>query len=66
MILKFFNLVYVFCELMRTFRRETPMALETATVNLLAGGIMPVTSFTMTNELPQIMVAITMNKRYRM
>ena len=34
--------VYVFCELMLTFRRETPMALETATVTLLAGGIMPV------------------------
>ena len=34
--------VYVFCELMCTFRKETPMALETATVNLLAGGIMPV------------------------
>ena len=33
---------YVFCELMLTFRRETPMALETATVTLLAGGIMPV------------------------
>ena len=34
--------VYVFCELMLTFRKETQMSLETATVNLLAGGIMPV------------------------
>ena len=34
--------VYLFCELMLSFRKETTMAFETVTVGLLAGGILPI------------------------
>ena len=34
--------VYLFCELMLSFRKETTMAFETVTVTLFAGGILPV------------------------
>ena len=38
----FFLFAYLFCELMLSFRRETPMAFETVTVPLLAGAMMPI------------------------
>ena len=38
----FLLFVYLFCELMLSFRKETTMAFETVAVVLLAGGILPV------------------------
>ena len=38
----FFLFAYLFCELMLSFRKETPMPLATVTAALLAGGILPV------------------------
>ena len=38
----FFLFAYLFCELMLTFRRETPMALSSVTVPLLGGAVMPI------------------------
>ena len=41
-IVMFFLFAYLFCELMLSFRRETPMAFETVTVPLLGGVMMPI------------------------
>lgn len=38
----FFLFAYLFCELMLSFRRETPMTFETVTVPLLGGAVMPI------------------------
>ena len=38
----FLLFAYLFCELMLSFRREPPMAFQSAAVSLMAGGIMPV------------------------
>ena len=38
----FFLFAYLFCELMLSFRKETPMVFETVTVPLMGGVVMPV------------------------